>query len=95
MADDANLVHLYAVLDRMQAKVDVLLTNDIGHTSEIRSLREDIKEAKADLDTRLSFVEKFVKNWYTASTFMKVMFGIVVSIGALLTALAVIKDKLW
>ena len=88
-------LHLLSIMDRMERKLEGLLAHDIEHANEIRSIKEDLREAKTTLDSRLSPVEQFVNNWATASRFIKYVIGALVTLGAVITAISVIKEKLW
>jgi hypothetical protein len=101
MIDDPGLTRLFAVLDRMQAKVDLLIVNEVDHAGDIRSIKEDLveakekaKEVKINLEARMEPMETFFRSWNAFNVFIKIAFGIIVSLGALLTAMAIIKDKL-
>jgi hypothetical protein len=99
--DDGGLTRLFAVLDRMQTKVDSLIIKEVDHAGDIRSIKEDLveakekaKEVKINLETRMEPMEKFFRSWNAFNVFIKIAFGIIISLGALLTAMAIIRDKL-
>ena len=93
MVDDAQASHLFTVLDRIERKLEGLLAHDLEHANEIRSIKTDLAEAKRSLDERMKPVENLIAGWNSASWLVKILVGSVIALSALLTAIAVIKER--
>jgi hypothetical protein len=93
MVDD-QVSHLFTVLDRIERKLEGLLAHDLEHANEIRSIKADLEEAKRDLDARMKPLENLIAGWKSASWIVKILIGSIIALSALLTAMAVIKERI-
>lgn len=93
--DDPRQDYVLRLLERMQEKIETLAMNDIAHATEIRSIKEDLKEAIMKLDERVKPVEGFVDHFITANKFIKLLIAAVVTIGGFLSAFAIFKEQIW
>lgn len=87
--------YILRLLERMQEKIEMLAANDVAHAAEIRSIKEDLREAIEKLDLRVKPVEGFVDNFITANRFIKMLIAAVVALGGFLSAYAILKEQIW